>query len=68
MKKESLVSSRDSLKDRAMTLWNRLSCPDEEAEEFNREPQNVLRDDIRKVQACRPEIMVPKEEGEGQLH
>ncbi|XP_060791924.1 protein regulator of cytokinesis 1 isoform X3 [Neoarius graeffei] len=50
MKKESLVSSRDSLKDRAMTLWNRLSCPDEEAEEFNREPQNVLRDDIRKWQ------------------
>ncbi|KAF4077557.1 hypothetical protein AMELA_G00209430 [Ameiurus melas] len=50
MKKESLISSRDKLKDRATSLWNRLSCPDEEAGEFKQEPLSTLRDDIRRWQ------------------
>lgn len=49
MKKEGLISSRDKLKDRATSLWNRLSCPYEEEEEFKREPLNTLSDDIRRV-------------------
>lgn len=59
MKKESLISSRDKLKDRAMSLWNRLSCPDEEAEEFKQEPLGTLCDDVRRVRV-NPEIKAPK--------
>ncbi|KAI5096475.1 hypothetical protein C0J45_13369 [Silurus meridionalis] len=51
MKKESLISSRDKLKDRATSLWKRLSCPDDGAEEFNKEPLSNLCDDIRRWQA-----------------
>ncbi|XP_072518026.1 protein regulator of cytokinesis 1 isoform X2 [Salminus brasiliensis] len=50
MKKESLISTRDKLKDRATSLWNRLSCPEEEAEEFKQEALNTLSDDIRRWQ------------------
>ncbi|KAK2827392.1 hypothetical protein Q7C36_018318 [Tachysurus vachellii] len=50
MKKESLISSRDKLKDRATSLWNRLSCPDEEAQEFKQEPLGTFCDDIRRWQ------------------
>ncbi|TSX03300.1 Sulfate anion transporter 1 [Bagarius yarrelli] len=50
MKRESLLASRNKLKDRAVSLWTRLSCPDEEAEEFKREPLNTLCDDIRRWQ------------------
>lgn len=49
MKKESLISSRDKLKDRATSLWNRLSCPDEEAGEFKQKPLSTLCDDIKRV-------------------
>ncbi|XP_053543900.1 protein regulator of cytokinesis 1 [Ictalurus punctatus] len=50
MKKESLISSRDKLKDRATSLWNRLSCPDEEAGEFKQKPLSTLCDDIKRWQ------------------
>ncbi|XP_062867806.1 protein regulator of cytokinesis 1 [Trichomycterus rosablanca] len=50
MKRESLVSSRDKLKDRATSLWYRLGCPEEEAEEFKREAPTTLCDDIRRWQ------------------
>lgn len=49
MKKEALILSRDNLKDRATSLWNRLSRPDEEAEEFKPETIKTLCDDIRRV-------------------
>ncbi|XP_035383534.1 protein regulator of cytokinesis 1-like isoform X2 [Electrophorus electricus] len=50
VKKESLVSARDKLKDRAISLWNRLSCPEEEAKEFEQEALTTLSDDIRRWQ------------------
>lgn len=68
MKKESLISSRDKLKDRATSLWNRLSCPDEEAGEFKQKPLSTLCDDIKRVWACTPEIMASKKENRKWLH
>ncbi|KAI4879679.1 hypothetical protein NFI96_032008 [Prochilodus magdalenae] len=50
MKKESLILTRDKLKDRATSLWNRLSCPEEEAVEFKQEALNTLCDEIRRWQ------------------
>ncbi|XP_076836411.1 protein regulator of cytokinesis 1 isoform X2 [Brachyhypopomus gauderio] len=46
LKKESLVSARDKLKDRAISLWNRLGCPEVEAKEFKQEALSTLSDDI----------------------
>lgn len=51
MKKESLTSARDSLKERAMSLWTRLSCPEPEAEMFKKPSMSTLSDDIRQVRA-----------------
>ncbi|XP_017568790.1 protein regulator of cytokinesis 1 [Pygocentrus nattereri] len=50
MKKESLILTRDKLKDRAMSLWNRLSCPEQEAAEFKQEALRTLSDEIRRWQ------------------
>lgn len=50
MKKESLTSARDSLKERAMSLWTRLSCPEPEAEMFKKPSMSTLSDDIRQWQ------------------
>ncbi|KAL7854175.1 hypothetical protein AOLI_G00210190 [Acnodon oligacanthus] len=50
MKKDSLILTRDKLKDRAMSLWNRLSCPEQEAAEFKQEALNTLSDEIRRWQ------------------
>lgn len=50
IKKESLISARDSLKERAMSLWNRLSCPESEAEVFQEPAMSTLSDDIRRWQ------------------
>ncbi|XP_007240917.3 protein regulator of cytokinesis 1 isoform X1 [Astyanax mexicanus] len=48
IKKESLISSRDKLKNRATSLWHRLSYPEEEAEEFKQEALSTLSDDLRR--------------------
>lgn len=51
MKKESLISARDKLKERATSLWNRLSCPEPEGEAFREAAMSTLSDDIRRVRA-----------------
>ncbi|XP_073680112.1 protein regulator of cytokinesis 1 [Garra rufa] len=48
MKKESLISARDKLKERATSLWNRLSCPEPEGEAFREAAMSTLSDDIRR--------------------
>ncbi|XP_051733713.1 protein regulator of cytokinesis 1 isoform X1 [Ctenopharyngodon idella] len=48
MKKESLISARDKLKERATSLWNRLSCPEPEGEVFREAVMSTLSDDIRR--------------------
>ncbi|XP_051956723.1 protein regulator of cytokinesis 1-like [Xyrauchen texanus] len=48
MKKESLISARDKLKERATSLWNRLSCPEPEGEAFHEAAMSTLSDDIRR--------------------
>ncbi|KTF81072.1 hypothetical protein cypCar_00037122 [Cyprinus carpio] len=50
MKKESLISARDKLKERATSLWNRLSCPEPEGEAFREAAMSTLSDDIRRWQ------------------
>ncbi|XP_016402970.1 protein regulator of cytokinesis 1-like, partial [Sinocyclocheilus rhinocerous] len=50
MKKESLISARDKLKERATSLWNRLSCPESEGEAFREAAMSTLSDDIRRWQ------------------
>lgn len=57
MKKESLISARDKLKERATSLWNRLSCPEPEGEAFREAAMSTLSDDIRRVRAfaCNPQ-------------
>ncbi|TRY99380.1 hypothetical protein DNTS_002001 [Danionella cerebrum] len=50
LKKESLISTRDKLKERSMSLWNRLSCPEPEGEVFQEPALNTLSDDIRRWQ------------------
>ncbi|XP_016332734.1 protein regulator of cytokinesis 1-like [Sinocyclocheilus anshuiensis] len=50
MKKESLISARDKLKERATSLWNRLSCPEPEGEAFREAAVSTLSDDIRRWQ------------------
>uniref|UniRef100_A0A671M3X7 Protein regulator of cytokinesis 1-like n=1 Tax=Sinocyclocheilus anshuiensis TaxID=1608454 RepID=A0A671M3X7_9TELE len=50
MKKESLISARDKLKERATSLWNRLSCPESEGEAFREAAMSTLSDDIRQWQ------------------
>uniref|UniRef100_A0A672RSA8 Uncharacterized protein n=1 Tax=Sinocyclocheilus grahami TaxID=75366 RepID=A0A672RSA8_SINGR len=50
MKKESLISARDKLKERATSLWNRLSCPEPESEAFREAAMSTLSDDIRRWQ------------------
>lgn len=51
MKKESLISACDKLKERATSLWNRLSCPEPEGEVFREAAMSTLSDDIRRVRA-----------------
>ncbi len=51
MKKECLISARDKLKERATSLWNRLSCPEPEGEAFREAAMSTLSDDIRRVRA-----------------
>ncbi|KAI2651416.1 Protein regulator of cytokinesis 1 [Labeo rohita] len=48
LKKESLISARDKLKERATSLWNRLSCPEPEGEAFREAAMSTLSDDIRR--------------------
>lgn len=48
IKKESLISARDKLKERAMSLWTRLSCPEPEGEAFREAAMSTLSDDIRR--------------------
>ncbi|XP_057217151.1 protein regulator of cytokinesis 1 isoform X2 [Triplophysa rosa] len=48
MKKESLISAKDKLKERATSLWNRLSCPEPEGEAFREAAMSTLSDDIRR--------------------
>ncbi|XP_043076816.1 protein regulator of cytokinesis 1 [Puntigrus tetrazona] len=48
IKKESLFSARDKLKERATSLWNRLSCPEPEGEAFREAAMSTLSDDIRR--------------------
>ncbi|XP_067279637.1 protein regulator of cytokinesis 1 [Pseudorasbora parva] len=50
MKKESLISARDKLKERATSLWNRLSCPEPEGEVLREAALSTLSDDIRRWQ------------------
>ncbi|XP_066502442.1 protein regulator of cytokinesis 1 [Hoplias malabaricus] len=50
MRKVTLISTRDKLKDRATSLWNRLCCPEQEASEFKQEALKTLSDDIRRWQ------------------
>ncbi|XP_077089068.1 protein regulator of cytokinesis 1 isoform X2 [Siphateles boraxobius] len=52
MKKETLVSARDKLKERATSLWNRLSCPEPEGEVFREAAMSTLSDDIRRWRGC----------------
>ncbi|XDV38636.1 hypothetical protein PO909_007996 [Leuciscus waleckii] len=52
MKKESLISARDKLKERATSLWNRLSCPEPEGEVFRESAMSTLSDDIRRWRGC----------------
>uniref|UniRef100_A0A673NCX0 Protein regulator of cytokinesis 1-like n=1 Tax=Sinocyclocheilus rhinocerous TaxID=307959 RepID=A0A673NCX0_9TELE len=47
---ESLISARDKLKERATSLWNRLSCPEPEGEAFREAAMSTLSDDIRRWQ------------------
>ncbi|XP_063066209.1 protein regulator of cytokinesis 1 [Engraulis encrasicolus] len=45
LKKRSLISTRDKLKERAMSLWNRLDCPEKDGG-FPLDTQGTLTDDI----------------------
>ncbi|XP_065142849.1 protein regulator of cytokinesis 1 [Paramisgurnus dabryanus] len=48
IKKESLISARDKLKEQATSLWYRLSCPEPEGKAFREDAMSTLSDDIRR--------------------
>ncbi|XP_030625973.1 protein regulator of cytokinesis 1 [Chanos chanos] len=50
VKKESLISARDKLKERATSLWTRLGCPEQESERFQDNTRRTVNDDIRQWQ------------------
>ncbi|XP_028828432.1 protein regulator of cytokinesis 1 isoform X1 [Denticeps clupeoides] len=50
VKRESLLSTRDKLKDRAMSLWNRLDCPEKDGIGFPVDPQGSISNDISRWQ------------------
>ncbi|XP_072570386.1 protein regulator of cytokinesis 1 isoform X2 [Paramormyrops kingsleyae] len=50
VKKESLLSTRDELKGRALSLWNRLECPEEERRELQGDMHCTLSAEIARWQ------------------
>lgn len=50
VKKGSLISTRNKLKERAMSLWNRLECPEKDGG-FPLDTQGTLTNDISRVRA-----------------
>ncbi|XP_036382775.1 protein regulator of cytokinesis 1-like [Megalops cyprinoides] len=51
MKKKSLIVTQDELKGRAMSLWNRLECPEQHQREFQDNLPNILSEEISQWQS-----------------
>ncbi|MFT7815325.1 protein regulator of cytokinesis 1-like isoform X1 [Arapaima gigas] len=50
VKKESLISTQEELKERAISLWNRLDCSEEERKKLKGDLQGTLSDQIAQWQ------------------
>ncbi|KAJ8397110.1 hypothetical protein AAFF_G00009640 [Aldrovandia affinis] len=51
MKKKSLITIRDELKGKAVSLWGRLECPEQEQREFRENLRSTLSDEIAQWQS-----------------
>ncbi|KAJ8393958.1 hypothetical protein AAFF_G00054910 [Aldrovandia affinis] len=70
MKKKSLISNREELKGRTVTLWDRLECTEQERREFHNGLLGTLSEDIAQwqeevdrlevLQKAKLEHMIPK--------